>query len=67
MSYMSGGYKIAKVRMFRKELTKLRMYGSKRKHYRNVMDEKSSWGWQSKNAIYEMPYSVSDIVQLTGS
>ena len=55
MSYMSGVYKIAKVRMFRKELTNLRMYGSKRRHYRNVMDEKSSWVWQSKNAIYEMP------------
>ena len=39
---MSGVYKIAMVRMFRKELTNLRMYGSRPVNYRNVIGEKLS-------------------------
>ena len=60
-------YKSAMVRMFHIELTNLRRYGSRSIDCRNAIDEKSSQVWQSKNADYEMPYSVTDTVQLAGS
>ena len=64
---MSGVYKIAMVRMFRKELTNLRKYGSRPKNCRNAVDVKASWVWQSKNLMYEKPCSVKGTVKLTGS
>ena len=60
-------YKSATVRMFRKELTNLRMYGSRPKNCRNAVDVQASWVWQSKNPMYEMPCSVKGTVKLTGS
>ena len=66
-TYMSGVYKSAMVRMFRKELTNLWMYGSRQIHCRNAVDVQASWVWQSKNPMYEMPCSVKGTVKLTGS
>lgn len=60
-------YKVAMVRMFRKELTNLRMYGSKGLSCRNAVGEKS---WQercSKNCLYETPYCVTGAINPAGS
>ena len=48
-------YKVAMVRMFLEELTNLRMYGSRRRHCRNAMVEKSAQVGFSKNGNYEKP------------
>ena len=43
------------VRMLHKQLTKLRMYGSKLTIYRNVYRPKRVAVRKSKNAFYEIP------------